>query len=471
MLHLLLSIFLLTSLPTLLLAQEEGVPELSLIEDEIDSSMDQEGLWLELKSFSSFDDDMNELIKKRVMQASTRQTQYRLVLPDKRVTSDEAKLKKTTKKVTLNITSQGASSYKIEAQLIDQKDKSVIRRVSRSFVAEKDVLLMVEKATLLLFFDKVVSAEDKSDTKKAPRSRPNEASPLDKAAIDFREEVRSLKNEISLKFNQIKQEELKKDLAQSKDQNDEDKKNENNNAQGMSVAQAKTMDNANAQEMPSIVAPRNRILTQFGLMSQDYLIQENASTANEIEIRTTVQFVYMQAETMRQLFNSQLDWIAGVKFSQPLSKAEVPIKKYTNLRLGLHYGLFADTSFPLGLSSFVIRDNLSFANVPVAGQGLKTSEVSTTWLGGRIALGAWEKRLALWFDYHSLMSFSAEEGTFGNESMMATRFELSLLYDTGWIINNTLASLNYQSLSFTSEGTRQVNGTNNSLVVSLGYLF
>lgn len=442
------------------------------IEDEVDAVGTGEALWVQIPEFKQLDELANEQVRKRVMMVTTRQSEYELILPDSEVIRRIEKLKKSIKIVKLNIKKSENGNFDVEASLIDKKGEKLLRRSRRRFVPEEDLFITVERAVALLFGDPPPKEKEEKNNKQARIAEKNAPPLQDKAAIDFRDRVASLKDQIATKFQQIKKEVAENKLnASGDDPNKKEAKKDNVAGENSLVAQAQEEQLA-AQNPLGVFAPRNAVMAQLGLMAQNYDIIENAKTNEEVNIRTNIQHLFLQAETMRQIFKErELDWLLGLKFGYPLSKAEVPVKKYIGITAGVHYTIGRYSLFPIGVGAFLTKDNLSFANVPRRGEGLKTADVGAIWNGFMLSIGAWEKRIALRLSMQSLMSASLEEDNINNTEFTASRLEANFVMDTSWLLNNTLTSVKYQLTSFESAGTRELTGDDASFVLSIGYLF
>lgn len=403
-----------------------------------------------------------DFINRIAISVSARQRDYQILISG---IPDSKRVDKTLYYLEVIATPIAGNKIDLEAR-INNKAKGIIeKRVIRRNIEKEDIRSVAEDSLLILFgFDPVnfKTVPEKTSKKKPPFPLLKEAKKK-KSTVDFRKRIMKLKKDIKIKFAQIKEKE--KDLKDEEEKKDDNKKSKQKSA-GKQKGAFSFLKDKDVYQKRNTDGERGTLYTfknwySLGLLSSNYLILDRVDTSEEVQIRTKVFSVLVNAYAEMWSEHSDIFALFGrLGLVAPQSVEQIEPSNSFELDLGVLAAFFDESLyFKLGLR----KDKQFFANLPILGGGLKTAEVDVWWLLASGHYLFWQRKMYFKYEYSSQLTSSFEEGNFNDGTLSIQRAKLRLGFSTDFIYEGSYFELAYQPTYFKIAGTREVQGEDTSI--------
>ena len=264
--------------------------------------------------------------------------------------------------------------YQIETSLLDIKNKKLIRRARIKNVREEDLLRLYQASIEAVFKPKKETDEESEGKEKDPKEKvipPPLTTKLNKAnpnAIDFQKRIKSMKSDIEDQLKRM----AKRKIPNEPGEDSENDQKKNPSPTSPSSSSSKTTNVAEVdikKDPPKKFKGKSSYHVMAGMdkrvVDSQYLINTKTNT----EMLT----LKLLSHNTTRFFSERMAWSYDLSVSKLLSgKIDLP----TLYQVGL-YGTWLDDwgHFSMG----VMRDKSFISNLNTPGEGLKISNLDTTW--------------------------------------------------------------------------------------------
>ncbi|MFZ4713673.1 MAG: hypothetical protein ACOYL6_08180 [Bacteriovoracaceae bacterium] len=319
-------------------------------------------------------------INKTMLKVATKQLEYSLILGQGK---EFEGIKVMLASMQLSV-EKVDSNFEIKGLLLDMKNKKVIKKIVEERVAENMLLHRIYVVLDKLFHPDVPVVKPRALKKKSLTDAAEAQRNLEdeKAADDFRDRIKGIKNGIAVTIEQIKDKEqeslTKGDEAKSK--NSASTSNQSDDKNNTSASNSKSKENGGDFEPPAKKAS-GPSLASVNAIRLGYRTQTTDSK-DLLETNTVFKFLvfgyergfFLNADKSHQI-------MPGFTFGRLNNKFTTKVSPYTRMSLEYRYILHTFHFAPgIGFE----KETLSFINLPSPGEGIKAANNNLTWLKARI---------------------------------------------------------------------------------------
>lgn len=353
----------------------------------------------------------------------------------------------------------------IEAKIVSNRNQDIVKRVTKRNFNRKHFRLVAEKALLVLFgIEKETEVEESSETKE-PKEKKITVIP-EKNVVpndDFRKEIMNIKTGLVDKFNKQLEEKKKKEQDEISGEDPENKKKQDEPPPENPPNIPKREDDVFARRGPQKEPGKHTFFNWYsvGANYSDFLITDRAGEEFEVVLRTNLSSLL--ANFYSEIWTPYLEnfayfWKLGV--SVPIFYTdEVQPQSALELDFGVLAAFFNEDLYTkIG----VRRDRLSFANIPILGEGVVLAQVDVTWMLISAHFLFWERKLYLRFESASQLASEFTEGDFTDGSLSAVKTKAVFGFTSSNIVKGSYFEIASQSTVFSASGERPIEGVDNS---------
>lgn len=259
--------------------------------------------------------------------------------------------------------SRKGDSFRVEARLIDVKTKRLLARASRDHIREEDVVRLFQGAMEAIFMGHHSEGELEEKENAKPKDRPKVPSTTqtntpDEPSIDFRKRIADLKVGVDKKIVDVVE---TKEEAAKKKENEAALMKSSKNGMALEADASKKPTNSKIYQKIHVLslAFDSRTITSVGLL-------DATSKATTASVRAS-------GHAPTSLFDGKTaySWDFAYSMVQGI-EYEVPSVYQAGL-----YGSWLSENWFLSIGLF--RDATFFVNLPVPGEGLQASSLTSTW--------------------------------------------------------------------------------------------
>lgn len=322
-----------------------------------------------VKGLEVVPEQIRQRFERLALQVVLKQQDYQVLMsPDDIPTSSAVDIVAVESEI-----SKENEGYKIETSLFDIRNKKLIRRARIKNVREED-LLRLYQASVEAVFKKKVDPEEDATKEKAVREKTipaplstniNNPSPN---AIDFKGRINNMKSDIEKQFKNLAQKNQIKDLDE--DKNSPEKKN---TPPPNPVVTAKKNIAITEVILPPVAQKKFKGKTSFHVMAgMDKRVVDSQYLINTKTNTQMLTFKLLSHNTTK-FFSERMAWSYDFSVSKLLSgKIDLP----TLYQAGI-YGTWLDNWGHISMG--IMKDKSFISNLTAPGEGLKITNLETTW--------------------------------------------------------------------------------------------